>query len=120
MSAISRFADAVTTWVQTNLSVITGGFKDGITRVVLDSVEALLVQSPWWLTCAVVLALAAHPGRPACGDHGGDLPGAPDRHRAVVRRDGHAGRDPRRDGHRDGRSASSSGCGWAAAPAPTG
>jgi glycine betaine/proline transport system permease protein len=57
--AISRFADAVTTWAQTNLSLITGGFKDGITRVVLDSVEALLVQSPWWLTCAAVLALAA-------------------------------------------------------------
>jgi len=57
--AISRFADAVTTWVQTNLSVITAGIKDGISRVVLDSVEALLVQSPWWLTCAAVLALAA-------------------------------------------------------------
>jgi len=58
-SAISRFADTVTTWAQTNLSLITGGFKDGVTRVVLDSVEALLVQSPWWLTTAAVLALAA-------------------------------------------------------------
>jgi glycine betaine/proline transport system permease protein len=56
---ISRLADAVTTWAQTNLSLITGGFKDGVTRVVLDSVEALLVQSPWWLTTAAVLALAA-------------------------------------------------------------
>lgn len=55
---ISRFADALTTWAQTNLSVITGGFKDVFTRVVLDSAEALLVQSPWWLVCAVVLALA--------------------------------------------------------------
>jgi glycine betaine/proline transport system permease protein len=57
--AISRFTDAVTTWVQTNLSLITSGFKDGVTRVVLDSTEALLTQSPWWLTCAAVLALAA-------------------------------------------------------------
>jgi glycine betaine/proline transport system permease protein len=57
--AISRFADMLTTWAQTNLSVITGGFKDVFTRAALDSVEALLVQSPWWLVCAVVLALAA-------------------------------------------------------------
>jgi glycine betaine/proline transport system permease protein len=57
-AAISRFADTVTTWAQTNLSVLTGGFKDVITRVVLDSVEALLTQSPWWLTSAAVLALA--------------------------------------------------------------
>jgi glycine betaine/proline transport system permease protein len=56
---ISRFADALTTWAQTNLSVITAGFKDVFTRVVLDNAEALLVQSPWWLVCAVVLALAA-------------------------------------------------------------
>ena len=56
---ISRLADAVTTWAQTNLSFITAGFKDGVTRVVLDSVEALLVESPWWLTTAAVLALAA-------------------------------------------------------------
>ncbi len=57
-SLISRFADAVTTWAQTNLSVITGGFKDVITSVVLDNVQALLTESPWWLVCAVVLALA--------------------------------------------------------------
>jgi glycine betaine/proline transport system permease protein len=57
-SAISKFADTVTTWAQTNLSVITGDFKNAFTRVVLDSAETLLTQSPWWLTCAVVLALA--------------------------------------------------------------
>ena len=56
---ISKFADTVTTWAQTNLSVITGGFKDVVTRVVLDSAETLLTQSPWWLTSAAVLALAA-------------------------------------------------------------
>jgi glycine betaine/proline transport system permease protein len=56
---ISQIADAITTWAQTNLSVITGGFKDVFTRVVLDSVEALLTQSPWWLTSAAILALAA-------------------------------------------------------------
>jgi glycine betaine/proline transport system permease protein len=56
--AISQFADTVTTWAQTNLSVVTGDFKDVVTRVVLDTVEALLTQSPWWLTTAVVLALA--------------------------------------------------------------
>jgi glycine betaine/proline transport system permease protein len=62
--AISRVADAVTAWVQTNLSVVTGGVKDVVTRVVLDSVEALLTQSPWWLVCAVVLALAGLLGGP--------------------------------------------------------
>ena len=57
-SVISKIADAVTTWAQTNLSVITGDFKDFITAVVLDNVQTLLTESPWWLVAAVVLALA--------------------------------------------------------------
>ncbi len=57
-SGISKFADTLTTWAQTNLSVITGDFKDVFTRIFLDSAETLLTESPWWLTCAVVLALA--------------------------------------------------------------
>lgn len=57
-STISRVTDAVTTWAQTNLSVITGTFKDVFTSVVIDNVQTLLTESPWWLVCAVVLALA--------------------------------------------------------------
>lgn len=63
-SVISRVTDAVTAWVQTTFSVLTNGFKDVVTLVVLDSAEALLVGSPWWLVCAVVLALAAILGGP--------------------------------------------------------
>ena len=42
-------------------------------------VEALLVQSPWWLTTAAVLALAALLGGWRAAITGGDLPGAADR-----------------------------------------
>ncbi len=57
-SLIKKVTDVVTQWAQTNLSVITNDFKNVITSLVLDNVQALLVQSPWWLTCAAVLALA--------------------------------------------------------------
>jgi glycine betaine/proline transport system permease protein len=53
------FATDVTTWVQDNLSIITNGFRDVVTTILLNPFESLLTESPWWLVCAVVLALAA-------------------------------------------------------------
>jgi glycine betaine/proline transport system permease protein len=55
---ISQAADSVTSWAQTNLAGITGGTKDFVTGWLLDPVQNLLVESPWPLTVAAILALA--------------------------------------------------------------
>jgi glycine betaine/proline transport system permease protein len=56
---IAKIASDVTTWVQDNLSFLTNGVREVVTTVVLNPFESLLTESPWWLVCAVVLALAA-------------------------------------------------------------
>jgi glycine betaine/proline transport system permease protein len=58
-SPIRRSADAVSTWVQTNLGSTTGVLKDVFTKVVLNPLQTLLIDSPWWLVAAAVVALAA-------------------------------------------------------------
>jgi glycine betaine/proline transport system permease protein len=58
-SDIARAADAVTTWVTSNLSRVTNGLKDITTSVLIDPLQTLLTASPWWLVVAVVVALAA-------------------------------------------------------------
>jgi glycine betaine/proline transport system permease protein len=50
-------ADA-TDWVQANLASVTGAIKDAVTLVLIDPLQALLVQSPWWLMAAVIVALS--------------------------------------------------------------
>ncbi|HKG51010.1 MAG TPA: ABC transporter permease subunit [Actinomycetales bacterium] len=56
---IRRSADAVSTWVQTNLGSTTGVLKDVFTNVVLNPLQTLLTDSPWWLVAAAIVALAA-------------------------------------------------------------
>jgi glycine betaine/proline transport system permease protein len=58
-SAIAQGADSASGWVQTHLSVITLGFKDFTTNAVLNPMQSLLVDSPWWVTGAALAALAA-------------------------------------------------------------
>ncbi|TWP51234.1 ABC transporter permease subunit [Lentzea tibetensis] len=57
-SSIRRGTTAATEWVQDNLPVITGGFKDFTTTVFINPLQALLSESPWWLVAAVVVALS--------------------------------------------------------------
>jgi glycine betaine/proline transport system permease protein len=64
---LSMFATDVTTWVQDNLSVLTNGLRDVVTSGLLNPFESLLTESPWWLVCAVVLALAVVLGGPRVG-----------------------------------------------------
>lgn len=45
-------------WVQANLGPTTGAVKDGVTAAVVDPLQSLLTQSPWWVTLAVVVVLA--------------------------------------------------------------
>ena len=56
---ISSAAGSVSTWVQTNLSVLTLGFKDFSTEVVLNPLQSLLTDSPWWVTGGAIAGLAA-------------------------------------------------------------
>ncbi|MGW8768055.1 ABC transporter permease [Streptomyces sp. NPDC055815] len=57
--SIARAADTVTTWVQDNLSGLTNAFRDGITNGLLNPLQTLLTDSPWWLVGAVLIALGA-------------------------------------------------------------
>jgi glycine betaine/proline transport system permease protein len=57
-SAIAVAAGDVTNWVQTNLAPITNGIKDVFTSVLIDPLQALLSDSPWWLFSAVVVVVA--------------------------------------------------------------
>ena len=56
---IINAANAVTNWAQTSFSGVTNGIKDVVTAVALDPLQALLDQSPWWLTFVAITAIAA-------------------------------------------------------------
>jgi glycine betaine/proline transport system permease protein len=58
-SALARGADAVTTWAQDNLSTATEALKNAVTLVLVDPLQALLTESPWWLVGLAAIALAA-------------------------------------------------------------
>lgn len=58
-SHIAVAASDATAWVQTTLGGFTFGVRDAVTIGVLNPLEALLTESPWWLVTAVVIALAA-------------------------------------------------------------
>ncbi|MFI5959966.1 ABC transporter permease [Cryptosporangium sp. NPDC051539] len=57
-SSIVKAATSVSDWCQLHLAGFTGGFKDGFTAGVIDPLESLLSQSPWWLVFAAITALA--------------------------------------------------------------
>ncbi|HWS33101.1 MAG TPA: ABC transporter permease subunit [Actinoplanes sp.] len=57
--ALSKGADEVTFWAQTELSTATEWIKDAVTYALLNPLQALLVESPWWLVGAVAVTLAA-------------------------------------------------------------
>jgi glycine betaine/proline transport system permease protein len=56
---ISRTSTDISTWVQTNLSFLTLGLKDGLTEWVLNPFQSLLTDSPWWVVLGALAALAA-------------------------------------------------------------
>jgi glycine betaine/proline transport system permease protein len=58
-SWIAQGADAVSSWVQSSASVLTLGFKDLTTEVVLNPLQSLLTDTPWWVTGAALATLAA-------------------------------------------------------------
>jgi len=58
-SALARAADSVTTWAQDDLTTVTQAIKNAVTVVLVDPLQALLTESPWWLVGAAAVALAA-------------------------------------------------------------
>jgi glycine betaine/proline transport system permease protein len=61
---LANGADHASGWVQLHLVTVTDAIRSGVTYNLLNPLEALLAQSPWYLICAVVLALAATLGGP--------------------------------------------------------
>jgi glycine betaine/proline transport system permease protein len=57
----SRLADRVNTmndWVVDQISGVTEGFKDFISYSVLNPVQAMTADTPWWLAAMAILALS--------------------------------------------------------------
>src|SRR4029450_1826258 len=55
---IAKAATTATDWVQTNLSSVTNGIKDFVTTVLIDPLQSLLTESPWWLVVLAIVALS--------------------------------------------------------------
>jgi glycine betaine/proline transport system permease protein len=56
---IAVAASDATNWVQDVFGGFTYGVRDAVTKGVLNPLEGLLTESPWWLVAAVIIALAA-------------------------------------------------------------
>ena len=56
---IARAADAVTDWAQGDLATATQAIKNVFTVALLNPLQALFTDSPWWLVGAVAIGLAA-------------------------------------------------------------
>ncbi|TDO54981.1 glycine betaine/proline transport system permease protein [Kribbella sp. VKM Ac-2527] len=55
---IAVAATDVTAWVQDVFGGFTFGVRDAVTEGVLNPLQALLTESPWWLVSVVIVALA--------------------------------------------------------------
>jgi glycine betaine/proline transport system permease protein len=58
-SDIAKWTSDASDWVQLNLSGFTNGIKDVATSLLIDPLQTLLVESPWFVVAFVMLALAA-------------------------------------------------------------
>lgn len=56
---IARAADATTEWLTTNVYALTIGLNENFTIHVLNRVEGLLADSPWYVTIIAISLLAA-------------------------------------------------------------
>ncbi|HEX6446706.1 MAG TPA: ABC transporter permease subunit [Streptosporangiales bacterium] len=58
-SPIKKAASGASAWLQDNVYWLTTGLKNGATAGLLNPLQSLLSQSPWFVTCAAVLAITA-------------------------------------------------------------
>ena len=94
--AINTFTD----WFVNLVDTYTIWIKDTVTVYLINPLQDLLANSPWWLMAIVLLARCVRAGRLAAGRDHGDLRGDHPRHGAVERHHDHAVHDP--DRHRGG------------------
>ena len=55
---VASLANSATKWTTTNLYIFTVGFKDFISNWVLNPLETLLANSPWYLSLSAVVLIA--------------------------------------------------------------
>ncbi len=55
---VAEIANNATEWVTTHLYIFTVGFKDFISNWVLNPLETLLANSPWYLSLSAIVLLA--------------------------------------------------------------
>jgi glycine betaine/proline transport system permease protein len=55
---ISKGADSATTWVQDTFPALTSGLQNATTSWVIDPIQGLLTNGPWWLTSAAIVVIA--------------------------------------------------------------
>lgn len=56
---IAQATTTATEWVQTNFSSVTVGTKDFVTLALINPLQTLLTESPWWLLAAAIVAVSA-------------------------------------------------------------
>ena len=56
---LSVLVSDASAWLQDSLAGVTGPLKDLTTSVLLDPLQLLLTESPWWLVMGVAVALVA-------------------------------------------------------------
>lgn len=56
--AIADGATAASDWVQSTFSLVTSTFKDLFTRGVIDPVQSLLAESPWYVVAVALVLLS--------------------------------------------------------------
>jgi glycine betaine/proline transport system permease protein len=56
--AIIRAANAVTTWIQANLAGVTGAIRDVVSYGLLNPLQSVLADGPWYLTALAIVALS--------------------------------------------------------------
>lgn len=95
-SAIRKGATAVTEWAQDSLPVITDGFKDFVTFALINPLQALLAESPWFLVALVIVALSFMIGGVRPHDRLRRVRRGADRDGPVAGLDDHAGVHPGR------------------------
>jgi ABC-type proline/glycine betaine transport system permease subunit len=57
---ISDAVDRVTDWLRSDLSELTTSIQEAFTNLFLNPVQGLVASSPWYVTGAALLAVAAH------------------------------------------------------------
>jgi glycine betaine/proline transport system permease protein len=57
-SDIAKGTSDATDWVQLHASGVTNGIKDVVTSLLIDPLQSLLVDSPWFVVALVLLGLA--------------------------------------------------------------